>query len=207
MRTESAPIGSVVIDSLPFSQAGTQDQANGLRAAGVHGVAVYLGVVNAARVAMVLAAGMGCFGVTLAGAYNAGPGPTVASLKALGLPQGSHVFLDMEGQAAFAMDPAKLIGLVNAWADGVRAAGYKPGLYVGAPQPLTSAELWSLHVELYWKGQGRCVDRKNALAEPTGGWAMDQKWPSRNIGSPAVWVDMNMTGQDYKTRTLVWAKA
>ncbi len=206
MRAELAPVGSVVIDSLPFSQGGTQEQANGLRESGVHGVAVYLGVASAARVAMILAAGMGCFPVTLAGEYNDGPNDEIGQLKALGFPPGIHVFLDLEGMAAYKTDPKDLMARVNAWADGIRAAGYKPALYLGNPQPLTSQELWSLHVELYWKGQGRTVDRNNALAEPTGGWSLTQMYPSRNLGDPAVWVDVNMVGQDYKGRVPSWAK-
>ncbi len=206
MKVENAKVGAVVVDSLPFSQAGTAAQAKALKAAGADGVAVYLGVVSKERVAFVLAAGMGCFAVTLAGEYNDGPNDEIGQLKALGLPQGKHVFLDMEGMAAYKTDPLVLIAKANAWADGIRAAGYKPGLYVGNPQPLTSAELWALHVEFYWKGQGRCVDRNNNLAEPTGcGWCMTQMWPSHSRGG--VWVDSNMAGQDYKGRSLTWVVA
>lgn len=208
MKTAKSEIGAVVIDSLPFSQAGTAAQAKGLKSVGVHAVAVYLGVVNAQRVQYILDAGMGCFPVTLAGEYVDGPNDEVAQLKALGFPPGIHVFLDMEGMTAYKTDPVKLIGMVDAWGKAVRAAGYKPALYVGNPQPLTKDELWKLDVELYWRGQGRTVDRNNALSEPWGcGWAMTQMYPSRNLGSPAVWVDCNMVGQDYKGRVPVWAVA
>jgi hypothetical protein len=208
MRAVQAKIGAVVVDSLPFSQAGTISQARGLAANNVAAVAVYLGVVNAARVKYITDSGMGVFPVTLAGEYNDGPADEVGQLKALGFPPGIHVFLDMEGMAAFKTDPAVLISKVNAWADGIRAAGYKPALYVGNPQPLTASELYALRVELYWRGQGRTVDRNNALSEPWGcGWAITQMYPSRNLGLPPVWVDMNMVGQDYKGRVPTWATA
>ena len=205
MKVEKANVGAVIVDSLPFSQSGTLAQAQALRAAGADGVAVYLGVASKSVVAAILGAGLGCFAVTLAGEYSDGAQDEVANLKALGLLVGTHVFLDMEGLAAYNTDPVKLIGLVNAWADGIRAAGYKPALYVGNPQPLTSQELWKLRVELYWKGQGRCVDRFNQLAEPTGGWALSQMWPSHTRGG--VWVDSNMAGQDYKGRSVSWVVA
>ena len=229
MRIVQAQIGAVVVDSLPFSQTGTIAQARSLKANGVAAVAVYLGVASAARVGYVLEAGMGCFAVTLAGEYDDGATDEVSQLKALGFPAGKHVVLDMEGLAAFKTDPPLLIGKVNAWADHIRVAGYKPALYVGNPQPLTSLELWQLRVELYWRGQGRTVDRFNKLAEPGGwkatkpgpivdrnlelaepwgcGWAIDQKYPSRHLGAPATWVDMNMVGQDYKGRVPSWAVA
>lgn len=226
MRVVKADIGAVVVDSLPFSQAGTISQARGLAQHNVAAVALYLGVCNRARLDHVLQAGMAAFPVTLAGEYNDGPNDEIAQLKALGFPAGIHVFLDMEGMAAYRTDPPVLIGKIDAWADGIRAAGYKPALYVGNPQPLTSQELWKLRVELYWRGQGRTVDRFNKLAEPGGwarpgpvvdrnldlaepwgcGWAIDQKFPSRHLGTPSTWVDMNMVGQDYKGRVPIWAK-
>lgn len=208
MKAVDSKGGDMVVDSLPLSQSGTDAQVQALKAAGVKGVAVYLGVAKASLVASIVAAGMGVFPVTLAGEYKDGPQDEVANLTALGLPKGIHVFLDMEGLEAFHTDPAKLISMVNSWADGVRAAGYKPALYVGVPQPLTSSELYALRVELYWRGQGRVTDRNNALAEPWGcGWAVFQSYPSRNLGTPASWVDVDMVNQDYKGRVLTWAAA
>src|SRR5205085_2786401 len=127
----------------------------------------YLGVINAARVKYILDAGMAFMPVTLAGEYNDGPADEIGQIKALGLPPGCTVWLDLEGMAAFKTKPAELIAKINAWADAITAAGYMPGLYVGVPQPLTSDELWSLRVKRYWRGQGSIRDRSNALAEPT----------------------------------------
>lgn len=205
MRAEPAAIGAVVIDSLPFSQGGTAAQAAGLRAAGVHAVAGYLGAMNRTRLAFILAAGMAYIPVTFAGEYNDGPQDEIGQLQALGIPQGASVFLDLEGLKAFRENPAELISKINAWADAIAAAGYIPCLYVGVPQPLTSDELWALRVRGYWRGQGSIRDRSNALAEPRGcGWMMTQMFPSRNLGTPATWVDCNMIGADYKGRVPSW---
>ncbi len=206
MRAEKASIGACVVDSLPFSQAGTQSQATALRASGVDAVVGYLGVINAARVAFVLSAGLAFIPVTLAGEYNDGPNDEAMQLQALGIPAGTTVFLDLEGLAAFKADPVALIAKINAWADGIAAAGYVPGLYVGVPQPLTSQELYALRVQRYWRGQGSVRDRNNALAEPAGcGWCMTQMYPSITRGE--TWVDCNMIGQDYKGRVPTWVRA
>jgi hypothetical protein len=100
------------------------------------------------------------------------------------------------------MNPAGLSGLINAWADAVSGAGWMPGLYVGAPQPLSSDELFALRVVRYWHGQGRCVDRSGLLAEPTCGWVMSQMYPSAVRGG--VLVDVNVIGQDYRGRLPSW---
>jgi len=208
MRTESAFVGAVVVDSLPFSQSGTAAQALALRQAGAHALAGYLGAMNPARLSFILAAGMAYVPVTFAGEYEDGPNDEIGQLKALGIPSGTSVFLDLEGMKAFKTDPAALIAKINAWADGVSAAGFVPSLYVGVPQPLTSEELWKLRVRGYWRGQGSIRDRSNALAEPGGcGWMMTQMFPSRNLGTPPTWVDCNMIGADYKGRTPAWVVA
>ncbi len=206
MKTAQALIGAVVVDSLPFSQAGTAAQANALRDAGADALAGYLGVINAERVGYVLAAGLGYIPVTLAGEYNDGPNDEIAQLKSLGIPGGVTVFLDLEGMAAFKSDPVALAAKIDDWGMKVAAAGYIPGLYVGVPQPFTSQELWSLKVQRYWRGQGSVRDRNNALAEPSGcGWCMTQMFPSHSRGG--VWVDSNMVGQDYRGRVPSWAVA
>lgn len=205
MRAEPSCVGAVVVDSLPFSQGGTVSQAAGLKAAGVAAMSGYLGSVTPARLEVILAAGLAYIPVTYAGEYNDGPNDEVEQLRRLGIPPGASVFLDLEGMSAFKTNPPELIAKINAWADGIAGAGYIPCLYVGVPQPLTSTELYALHVKGYWKGQGSIRDRTNALAEPTGcGWMMTQMFPSRNIGDPAVWVDMNMIGADYKGRVPQW---
>ena len=202
---EVLSVGSRVVDSLPFSQGGNVQQAVCLRGTGVDAFAGYLGAVTPAILAAILTSGMGFIPVTFGGAYNAGPGPTVAQLYALSIPRGATVFLDMEGPGAFKADPVALIGLVNAWADGMAVAGFIPGLYAGVPQPLTSDELWKLRVSRYWKGQGSLRDRNGALAEPTGcGFCMTQVWPS--AVRAGILVDHNIVGQDFKGRTPTMVK-
>jgi hypothetical protein len=204
MRAEPARVGACVVDSLQFSQGGKAEQAKALKASGVDAIALYLGAATPALVATCIDAGLAVVLVTFAGEYNDGPNDEVAQLATLGIPPGATVFLDLEGLTAYHTDPPALIAKINAWADGIAAAGYMPGLYVGSPQPLTSAELHALRVTRYWRGQGRIVDRTGplVLAEPINGWCMTQIYPSVSRGN--TWVDCNMIGQDYKGRVPSW---
>jgi hypothetical protein len=203
VKTEQAKVGACVVDSLPYSQSGTAAQARALKVDGVSALVGYLGVIDAIRVNNVLGAGLAFIPVTLAGEYEDGPSDEIGQLRALGIPSGATVFLDLEGLKAFRSDPVALAAKINAWADAVSGAGYVAGLYVGVPQPFTSDELWKLRVQRYWRGQGSVRDRNNALAEPSGcGWCMTQMYPSHTRGG--VWVDSNMVGQDYKGRVPTW---
>ncbi len=64
------------------------------------------------------------------------------------LPAGVTLWCDSEGQAGGA---SATIAHVNAWAAVVKAAGYDPGLYVGAGTPLDGQQLYALDVDRYWK--------------------------------------------------------
>jgi hypothetical protein len=204
VRAQVSKVGQILVDSLPFSQSGSANAAMDLRTAGADALAGYLGVINESRVWALLDAGLGFLPVTLAGEYRDGAADEVAQLKALGIPKGVTVFLDLEGKGAFQEEPELLKSQITGWAVAIAAAGYIPSLYVGVPQPLTSDELWKLPVQRYWRGQGSVRDRYNQLAEPTGcGWCITQMYPSHFKGN--VWVDSNMIGQDYKGRTPVWA--
>ncbi len=205
MRIVSADVGSRGADSLPYSQGGTPAQAAGLRAAGFDWFAGYLGAMNTPRLEAILQAGLAYSPVTFGGEYEDGADDEITQLRALGIPMrfapdsGVTVWLDMEGLKAFKSDPIALAAKIDAWATKIQDAGYMPGLYVGVPQPFTSAELWTLKVRRYWKGMGSLRDRTNALAEPTScGWCCTQVYPSVVRGG--VLIDANIVGQDFKGR-------
>jgi hypothetical protein len=146
--------------------------------------------------------------VTFAGEYKDGAADEVAQLRALGIPSGTTVWLDLEGLEAWRADPKDLMRLINAWGTDIKNGGWTPGLYVGAPQPLTGDELYSLKVYRYWLGQGRCVDRFGKDAYPAGGWCMRQDW--HNTGNGFVWkdtgvlVDTNAIQADHHGRLPSW---
>ncbi len=90
-----------------------------------------------------------------------------ARAASLEMPGGVHVGIDLESPMS-----GSLVGEhVNAMADALVAHKLSAALYVGAPQPLRSHELFLLKPNRYIKGAGRIVDAYGALAEPDCGWA------------------------------------
>jgi hypothetical protein len=84
----------------------------------------------------------------LGGSYGAA---AAINARSVGLPPPITLWFDLEGVAAYAT-AADTIAHVNSWAGAVAAAGYQPGIYVGANQPLTADELyWRLRVQRYWR--------------------------------------------------------
>jgi len=211
MKTAVAFVGARGVDSLPYSQGGTAAQANALKATGIDFFVGYLGAMNAARLGYILDAGLAFMPVTFAGEYEDGADDEVAQLKALNLPAGCTVWLDLEGQRAWKTDPKLLMSKINAWADKISTAGYMPGLYVGAPQPLSGPELYSLRVVRYWLGIGRCVDRTGKDAYPNCGWCVRQDWHNQGNGmmwkNTGVFVDTNSIQCDHKGRLPSWVVA
>jgi hypothetical protein len=208
MIVEQVPVGSRVVDSLPYSQGGTMAHATALAASGVDGLVGYLGAMTPVRLRYLLDAGLGFMPVTFAAAYDGTR--AVAQCLNLGLPTGTTVWLDVEGKAAWGTPAAELIAKINAWADAVSRGGYQPGIYVGAPQPLTGAELHNLKVVRYWLGIGRCVDRTGKDAYPSCGWCMRQDWHGQQLGmmwrDTGVLVDTNSVQCDHRGRLPSWVR-
>jgi hypothetical protein len=219
MKTQQAFVGARVIDSLPFSQGGTAAQAAALKESGVDGVIGYLGAMTPPRLALVLAAGLAFMPVTFAGEYKDGAADEIAQLTKLGIPKGATVWLDLEGLDPWEMGKtpagrAQLIALLRGWATAIANAGWMPGLYVGAPQPLTSKELYALPFVRYWWGLGKPIDSNGALVYPDCGWCMIQQWhgdPVKKGGmywkDTGVFVDTNGVQMDHKNRLPVWVVA
>jgi hypothetical protein len=208
MKTEVAYVGARGVDSLQFSQNGSAAQAVALKESGIDFFVGYLGAMNAARLDSVLDAGLAFMPVTFAGEYKDGPGDEVAQLKALAIPAGTTVWLDLEGLDAWNTPASDLSRLINAWAKGIKAGGWMPGLYVGAPQPLSGVELFALAVQRYWLGIGRCVGKDGKDAYPNCGWCMRQDW--HNQGNGMLWrgtgvlVDTNSIQCDHFGRLPAW---
>ena len=206
MKTNLAEVGARGVDSLEFSQSGTAAQATSLKASGIDFVVGYLGVVNPTRLGYVLSADLAFVPTTLAATVFDGD-RSVSQCKALGLPAGMTVWLDLEGNTICKMSTPELIGKINGWASAIKTAGYEPGLYVGAPQPLTSEELYKLAVVRYWHSLSREADRFGKLAEPSCGWCMWQMNPSLKWRNTGLLVDVDIIGKDFLGRLPSWACA
>lgn len=202
MRAVTIVSGSRGVDSLPFSNAGTRAQADALRCSGVDFFVGYLGAIDKVRLDHLLDAGLGFMPVTFANQFDGARAAQQSLL--LGLPTGTTVWLDMEGMSVLRTPPPELSAQINRWATDVAKAGFTPGLYVGAPQPFTSEELYALKVTRYWKAGSRILDRNGRLAEPGCGWCMYQLlpqcfWPAREALG-ATFVDVDFVQEDYRGR-------
>ncbi|HXZ08660.1 MAG TPA: glycoside hydrolase domain-containing protein [Paraburkholderia sp.] len=198
MKTALACIGARGVDTTTLL---TDTTAAALKNADVDFALQYLGEVTPAALDAILGAGLAFMPVTFADQFNGGT--TVAELRALGLPAGCTVWLDVESVTA--LTSTQLQTVINSWTDTVAAAGYMPGLYVGEGCGLTSDELYALHVVRYWKSPSTILDDSGQLAQPTCGYCMYQLWPTVTWGGVAV--DLDFVQEDTQGRLPVWVVA
>ncbi len=212
MKVEKAFVGARLVDSLPFSKGGTAEQAVALKRTGVDGLIGYLGAMNSKRLGYVLDAGLSFMPVTFAGEYKDGAADEIAQLKALDIPKGTTVWLDLEGLDAWNTPVDELENLIESWATNIVDAGYMAGLYVGAPQPFTGRQLYMLkNITRYWLGIGRCVGKDGLDAYPKCGWCLRQDWHGQGNGmlwkDTGVFVDTNGVQCDHFGRLPAWVVA
>ncbi|HEY2070173.1 MAG TPA: DUF1906 domain-containing protein [Rhizomicrobium sp.] len=118
----------------------------------------------------------------------------VSCSQEVGLPAGMNIWLDLEGVAQGT--PAQtVIDYCNAWFGPVAAAGYVPGLYVGANAILDADELyWDLNCQHYWKSGSSVPNvavRGYQLFQriPPGGEDIDQDVTKADqLGGNALWL-------------------
>jgi hypothetical protein len=108
----------------------------------------------------------------------------VSNAQAVGLPPGMTVWLDLEGVRG-GVDSADVIAYCNAWFALLAAAGYVPGIYVGANCGLDGDALyWRLQTRHYWRSGSdvpdlpqrgyQLVQRANPLPDVVNGIAIDR---------------------------------
>jgi hypothetical protein len=110
-----------------------------------------------------------------------------ANAQSVGFPAGVNLWCDLEGvdPAAQAQD---VIAYCEAWYQAVNAAGYVPGLYVGAGALLTGQQLYDLSFQHYWQSASIVPDI------PTRGYQLLQLWPPISING--VWIDLDVAQND-----------
>ena len=192
MQAVQAPFPAVGVDCVSTITAAS---AAALAASGIRFVVRYLGSLTSDELETVLAADLLVSIVTFADKWNAAQ--TLAELDQLGIPKGVTIWLDVESVEE---DPTAAI---NAWADALAAAGYVPGLYVGAnigppDNPLLAEALYKLHVVRYWASMSN-------TPTPQCGWVLRQLYPTTNVGG--VPVDVDVTQCDWEGRSCVMVGA
>jgi Domain of unknown function (DUF1906) len=114
---------------------------------------------------------------------------------AVGFPPGVNLWCDLEGvnSTAHALD---VIGYCNAWCAAVSAAGYLPGLYVGANVILNGQQLYDLAFEHYWRSASKAPDL------PARGYQMTQTLVPGKVNGIAI--DRDTTQTDSKGGQAIW---
>jgi Domain of unknown function (DUF1906) len=111
--------------------------------------------------------------------------------KEVGLPPGMNIWLDLEGVQS-GTSAGTVTDYCNAWFAAVSAAGYVPGLYVGASAILNSTQLYEdLTVEHYWQSGSTTPE------VAVRGYQMIQTIPGGDI-------DIDTTQTDNLGGTVLW---
>jgi hypothetical protein len=122
-----------------------------------------------------------------------------AHAKAVDLPPGTAVFLDLEEVSPKAA-PADIIAYCNTWHAEVQAAGYAPGLYVGSNCGLSADQLYRLKMTCYWKSGSKVP------AIPHRGYCMVQTIIRDDVVA-GIAIDRNVITPDAFGATPHWARA
>lgn len=119
----------------------------------------------------------------------------IGALHQAQYPLGATLWLDWESVDIDA--PTAVVWLTN-WGTAVNMHGYRPALWVGANQPLSGEQLWSIpSIHLY----GRTVSTVPAV--PNCGYSLCQTTEGAALaGEP---VDMDTVGPDQLGRMPMWA--
>lgn len=204
MKIEKATVGARGFDSVEYSMGAIPSLAARMAASGLEFFVGYLGTVNPARLQATLNAGMPFMPVGYAGAFDGRV--ALAQMKALAIPVGCTVWCDLEGKKWFDTPAEEVMRRIDGeWAAPLVEAGYNCGIYVGSPQPLSSAQLYALkNVTHYWNALSREVDHENRLAEPQCGWCLYQMNDSVRWRNTGVLIDVDVISKDYKGRLPDW---
>jgi hypothetical protein len=113
----------------------------------------------------------------------------------VGFPPGVCIWCDLEGvnDDAAAQD---VIDYCNEWYAAVSAAGYVPGLYVGADAILDGQQLYDLSFQHYWRSESEVP------AIPVRGYQMVQT-PVENLVN-GIGIDQDTTQNDNRGGQAIW---
>src|SRR5262245_305728 len=110
-------------------------------------------------------------------------GNAAAHARAVGMPEKSSVWLDLEGIAK-GTSANEVVAYCNAWFKEVESAGYTTGVYVGADSILSADDLYlRLKTKHYWKSgsdvpdiphRGYCMVQHIIPHDKVGGVAIDR---------------------------------
>ncbi len=121
----------------------------------------------------------------------------VGNAETVGFPDRVSLWCDLE-RVNRSTQPQDVIDYCEAWYQAVSAAGYTPGLYVGAGVLLTSKQLYNLPFQHYWRSQSRVPDI------PNRGYQVIQLGPSIRVNG--VWIDLDVALNDNEGGSAPWLR-
>lgn len=121
-------------------------------------------------------------------------GNAASNAASIGLPQGMNVWCDLEGIGG-QVSAADVIAYCQSWYDAVAAAGYVPGLYVGANCILDATQLYDLPFQHYWQSLS------SVPSIPVRGYQLVQTAGTTMFG---VGIDNDETYTDNEGGTVLW---
>ena len=122
----------------------------------------------------------------------------VANARAIGLPAGISLFLDLEGVAA-GTSAETVSDYCGSWYDVVAAAGYVPGIYIGANCGLGASQIEALPFRYFWESGSKVP----AIAP---GYCMKQSISSSYVLAGVAY-DLDVIQADANGNTPFWLKA
>lgn len=115
----------------------------------------------------------------------------------IGLPQGLNVWCDLEGIDGN-IGSQEVIDYCTAWYSAVSAAGYVPGLYVGANAILNGQQLYDLPFQHYWQS---CSEVPDVAVR---GYQMVQSFVPATVNG--ISIDEDITQTDEQGGQALWLK-
>jgi glycoside hydrolase-like protein len=112
-----------------------------------------------------------------------------ANAQTVGFPDGVNVWCDLEGVIKSAQ-PQDVIDYCEAWYEAASAAGYIPGLYVGAGALLTGQQLYDLSFQDYWRSASDVPDI------PNRSYQLFQFSPSIELNGISIDLDVPKTDKE-----------
>jgi hypothetical protein len=162
------------------------------------------GDLSAAEARRILASGLGLMPVQhvrgspwapTAALGNTDGTNAAANATAVGFPPGVSLWFDLE-DVEIGAAVADVTAHCNAWYDAAFAAGYIPGIYVGANAVLDGEQLYSLKFQHYWKSMSRVP------VLPERGYQMVQSLVPESVNG--IGIDRDVTHTDEKGGQALW---
>jgi hypothetical protein len=121
----------------------------------------------------------------------------VSNARGIGFPEGVNIWCDLEGVNNTA-EETDVIAYCHAWYGAVFAAGYIPGIYVGANTLLSAEQLYALPFQHYWKSQS------NVPEIPIRGYQLVQLFPGITVNG--INIDRDVTQNDNEGGQAQWLR-